>query len=99
MAMVTANEEGTTRRVLTRAQSNIAPDDGGVAYSLDLVMIGGGIAATHAVRDGVIEGTARQVKADADGAGYSWATVRRVQKTVVITAVKDGMKEGWTWQL
>lgn len=62
MVMVTAKEEGTTRRVLTRAQSNIAPDDGGVAYSLDLVMIGGGIAATHAVRDGVIEGTARQSK-------------------------------------
>lgn len=41
----------------------------------------------------------RQIKADADGAGYAWATVRRAQNTLGITAVKGGMKEGWTWQL
>ncbi|WP_426117229.1 AAA family ATPase [Massilia sp. PWRC2] len=135
MVLVTAKEEGSTRRVLARAKSNIAPDDGGVAYSLDLVTIDGGIAATRAVWDGVIEGTAReilgdvehddseeagekqdaerflrglldegpvptrQIKADADGAGYAWATVRRAQKALGITAVKGGMKEGWTWQL
>ncbi len=61
MVLVTAKEEGSTRRVLARAKSNIAPDDGGVAYSLDLVAIGGGIAATHAVWDGVIDGTAREI--------------------------------------
>lgn len=135
MVLVTAKEEGSTRRVLARAKSNIAPDDGGVVYSLDLVTIGGDIAATHAVWDGIIEGTAReilgevehddsedagekqdaerflrdllddgpvptrQIKADADGAGYAWATVRRAQKSLGITAVKGGMKEGWTWQL
>jgi putative DNA primase/helicase len=135
MVLVTAKEEGSARRVLARAKSNIAPDDGGVAYSLDLVTIDGGIAATRAVWDGIIEGTARdilgaveyeetddgsdrqdaeqflrdlladgpvptrQIKADADGAGYSWATIRRAQKAMGITAVKGGMKEGWTWQL
>jgi putative DNA primase/helicase len=124
MVLVTAKEEGSIRRVLARAKSNIAPDDGGVAYSLDLVTIEGGIAATRAVWDGVIEGTARdilgaveyegtedgsdrqdaeqflrdlladgpvptrQVKSDADGAGYSWATIRRVQKAMGITALK-----------
>jgi len=41
----------------------------------------------------------RQIKADADGAGYAWATVRRAQKALGIMAVKGGMKEGWTWQL
>jgi putative DNA primase/helicase len=61
MVLVTAKEEGSSRRVLARAKSNIAPDDGGVAYSIDLVTIGGGIAATHAVWDGVIEGTAREI--------------------------------------
>lgn len=66
MVLVTAKEEGSTRRVLARAKSNIAPDDGGVAYSLDLVTIGGDIAATHAVWDGVIEGTAREILGDVE---------------------------------
>jgi len=61
MVLITAKEEGSSRRVLARAKSNIAPDDGGVAYSIDLVTIGGGIAATYAVWDGVIEGTAREI--------------------------------------
>ena len=61
MVLVTAKEEGSNRRVMARAKSNIAPDDGGVAYSLDLVTIAGGIQATHAVWDGVIEGTAREI--------------------------------------
>jgi putative DNA primase/helicase len=61
MVLVTAKEEGSARRVLARAKSNIAPDDGGVAYSLDLVAIEGGIAATRAAWEGVIEGTAREI--------------------------------------
>ncbi|WP_426192572.1 AAA family ATPase [Massilia sp. DWR3-1-1] len=66
MVLVTAKEEDSTRRVLARAKSNIAPDDGGVAYSLDLVTIAGGIAATHAVWDGIIEGTAREILGDVE---------------------------------
>jgi putative DNA primase/helicase len=66
MVLVTAKEEGSTRRVLARAKSNIAPDDGGVAYSLDLVTIEGDIAATRAVWDGVIEGTAREILGDVE---------------------------------
>jgi len=61
MVPVTVKEEGGTHRVLARAKLNIAPDDGGVAYSLNLVTIGSGIAATHAVRDGIIEGTTREM--------------------------------------
>lgn len=61
MVLVTAKEEGSNRRVLARAKSNIAPDDGGVAYSLNLIAITGGIEATHAVWEGVIEGTAREI--------------------------------------
>src|SRR5471032_3082339 len=135
MVLVTAKEEGSNRRVMARAKSNIAPDDGGVAYSLELATIAGGIEATHAVWAGAIEGTAReilgdvehddseggcerldaeqflrdlladgplptrQIKADADGAGYSWATVRRAQKALGVAAIKGGMKEGWTWRL
>lgn len=135
MVLVTAKEEGGNRRVMARAKSNIAPDDGGIAYSLQLVSIAGGIETTRAAWDGVIEGTAReilgdvehdetddggdrqdaeqflrdlladgplatrQIKADADGAGYAWATIRRAQKALGIVATKGGMKEGWAWAL
>lgn len=66
MVLVTAKEEGSNRRVMARAKSNIAPDDGGVAYSLDLVTIAGGIEATHAVWEGAIEGTAREILGDVE---------------------------------
>lgn len=61
MVLVAAKEEGGSRRVLARAKSNIAPDDGGVGYFLDLTTIDGGIETTHVMWDGVIEGTAREI--------------------------------------
>ncbi|WP_082033883.1 AAA family ATPase [Pseudomonas sp. PI1] len=41
----------------------------------------------------------KQVKADADGAGHAWATVRRAQKVIGAEAKKQGMGSGWCWQL
>lgn len=64
---------------------------------------GGGerIYAEQFLRDPLADGPlpTRQIKADADGDGYSWATVRRAQKPLGISAIKGGMKEGWTWRL
>ncbi|MEO4012271.1 AAA family ATPase [Pseudomonas rossensis] len=41
----------------------------------------------------------KQIKADADGAGHAWATIRRAQKVVGAEARKQGMGSGWAWQL
>lgn len=41
----------------------------------------------------------KQIKADADGAGHAWATVRRAQKAIGAEARKQGMGSGWAWQL
>lgn len=41
----------------------------------------------------------KQVKADADGAGHAWATVRRAQKVIGAEARKQEMGGGWAWQL
>ena len=41
----------------------------------------------------------KTIRADADGAGYSWATIRRAQKSIGIEALKEGMKAGWVWRL
>ncbi len=137
MVLVAAKEESGDRRVLARAKSNIAPDDGGVSYHLELVSIGDAIDATRVRWDGAIEGTAREilgdvehdengvedersdaeqflrgllsegpmptnaVKADADGAGYSWATIRRAQRAIGVQCVKQkGSKHShWLWRL
>lgn len=41
----------------------------------------------------------KQIRADAEGAGYSWRTIQRAQKALGIDAVKEGMKGGWVWKL
>lgn len=46
----------------------------------------------------------KQVRADADGAGFAWATVRRAQKRIGAEAVKEGgrlgdRKQQWVWRL
>ncbi len=41
--------------------------------------------------------SSKQVRADAGGAGYSWATVRRAQKALGIIPAKEGMKGPWMW--
>lgn len=43
----------------------------------------------------------KAIRADADGAGYSWATIRRAQKAIGVEAIKDGFGKGgqWMWRL
>ncbi|MBN3814389.1 hypothetical protein [Paraburkholderia sp. Ac-20347] len=39
MVLVTVKKKGAERRILARAESNIAPDDGGFAYALERVEV------------------------------------------------------------
>jgi putative DNA primase/helicase len=44
----------------------------------------------------------KTVKAEADGAGYSWATIRRAQKALDVEAVRTGglgRSGAWVWEL
>jgi putative DNA primase/helicase len=43
--------------------------------------------------------SSKQVRADTEGAGYSWVTIRRAQKALGIEPAKDGMKGSWAWKL
>ncbi|WGJ13746.1 hypothetical protein QEV83_13785 [Methylocapsa sp. D3K7] len=64
-----AAEDGTAgRRILARAKSNIGPDEGGFAYSLELVPMPGDatIEASVAVWGERIDGTARDMLAVAE---------------------------------
>jgi putative DNA primase/helicase len=94
MVLVTAKEEGSNRRVMARAKSNIAPDDGGVAYSLQLVAIAGGIEATHAVWEGAIEGTAREIlgEVEHDGGDEDGGVRRDLERLLVDLLAQNGGK-------
>jgi putative DNA primase/helicase len=133
MVLVTAKDEAAERRILARAKSNIAPDDGGVSYSLEQVETNG-IEASRIVWGAMIVGTARdilgdieqddeektgqddaheflvsiladgplrtkEIKLDADGAGYNWKMMQRAASRLGVEKRKLGMKEGWEWAL
>lgn len=42
---------------------------------------------------------AKAIRADAEGAGYSWATIKRAKKALGITPEKAGMRGPWEWFL
>nr|WP_281175934.1 AAA family ATPase [Paraburkholderia acidipaludis] len=118
MVLVTVKEEGAERRILARAKSNIAPDDGGFAYALERIEgsardILGEVeqdddeaqteqaGAEALLRDLLADGPlrARELKADADGAGFNWKTMQRAATRLGVEKRKIGMKEGWEWAL
>ena len=39
------------------------------------------------------------IKGDAEGSGFSWATIKRAKKALEIEPAKTGMKGGWVWAL
>ncbi len=60
------NDDGTDGRLLARAKNNLGPDSGGFAYSIELADIGNGISASRVLWGAPVEGTARELLADAD---------------------------------
>ncbi|RDK01625.1 AAA family ATPase [Paraburkholderia lacunae] len=133
MVLVAGKDEAAERRILARAKSNIAPDDGGVSYTLEQIETDG-IEASRVVWGELIEGTARDIlgdveetdtekgpreeakeflaavlsdgpvnakelRKDADGAGFSWPTIHRAASELGVEKRKLGMKEGWVWAL
>lgn len=65
MVLIAGKDETAERRILARAKSNIAPDDGGVAYSLELAETGG-ITASRVVWGALIDGSARDILGDVE---------------------------------
>lgn len=65
-AKVQADEGDEPRRVLVRAKSNIGPDDGGFAYSLDRVEVAPDVEGQRVVWLEALQGSARDVLAEAE---------------------------------
>lgn len=87
--------EGAARDLLSTAEVSDDPEERDALA--DAVEFLHGLLA-----DGPVP--AKQIRADADGAGHHWATVRRAQKMLKVEAVKEGgrfgdKKQQWTWRL
>jgi putative DNA primase/helicase len=68
MKLPPEDQGASERRVLMRAKSNIGPDDGGFAYTLSQVELDAhpGVFGSRVVWGAPIEGTAREVLAEAE---------------------------------
>ena len=93
-AKVKAGDDGEPRRVLVRAKSNIGPDDGGFAYSLDRIEVAPEVEGQRVLWLEALEGSARDVlaeaEADPDGDDESSALAEAVQ--FLRSELRDGPK-------
>ena len=97
-AKVKAGADSEPRRVLVRAKSNIGPDDGGFAYSLDRVEVAPEVEGQRVLWLEALEGSARDVlaeaEADPDGDDDSSALADAVQ--FLRSELRDGAKQAKT---
>jgi putative DNA primase/helicase len=82
--------EGEARELLATADAT--GDDGEGGSLNDAKEFLSGLLANGPLPSKIIKG-------DADGAGYSWATIRRAKKALGIETSKAGMKGGWEWAI
>ncbi len=89
MVLVTAKEQDTSRRVLARAKSNIAKDDGGVTYTIEPITIQAGIETTCAMWGDIIEGTARDILGEVEIYESDDVSARDELKHMLADLLKD----------
>lgn len=82
--------EGAARELLATADSTSDDGEGGTLAEAKSFL-------ADLLADGPVP--VKAIKADADGAGYSWASIRRAQKAIGAEASKEGMKAGWVWSI
>ena len=83
--------EGSARELLGQADTQGGQDDEGDSPA-DVERF---IRACLA--DGPV--SARQMQADANGAGHSWGRVKRAASRIGVERKKEGFKAGWVWSL
>jgi len=86
---------GAARELLATADATSDDGEGGTLADAKRFL-------AELLEDGPL--AANAIKADANGAGYSWATIRRAQKSLGIEARKEGgrfgsSKQQWLWHL
>jgi putative DNA primase/helicase len=88
--LVAAKQEDSDLRVLARAKSNIAMDDGGCSYSIEECAISDGIATTRVIWGGKIEGSARDILAEVERVDNEKTSEREDAEQFLISLLADG---------
>ncbi|WP_339730814.1 AAA family ATPase [uncultured Pseudomonas sp.] len=88
--LVAAKQEDSDLRVLARAKSNIAVDDGGCSYSIDECSIDGGITTTRVLWGDKIEGCARDILADVERVDNEETNEKKDAEQFLISLLADG---------
>ncbi len=93
-AKVQADEGDDPRRVLVLAKSNIGPDEGGFAYSLDRVEVAPEIEGQRVVWLEALQGSARDVLAEAEANpdAYDESSARDEAVQFLRSELRDGPK-------
>ena len=82
--------EGGARELLATADATSDDGEGGTLADAKSFL-------ADLLADGPLSN--KEIRSDADGAGYPWGSIRRAQKALGVEAFKDGMKGGWKWKL
>lgn len=90
MVLVTVKEEGAERRILARAKSNIAPDDGGFAYALARIEVAAGIPTNAVIWGERIEGSARDILGEVEQEDDERKTLRDEAREFLAGLLADG---------
>lgn len=93
MVLVTVKEEGAERRILARAKSNIAPDDGGFTYALERVEVQAGIRTNTVIWGERIEGSAREILGEVEQDDDDRTTLRGEAREFLAGLLADGPME------
>lgn len=91
MVLVAGKDEAAERRILARAKSNIAPDDGGVSYTLEQTDVEG-IQASRVVWGEMIQGTARDILGDVEQQDDEERTGQEEAQEFLASLLSDGPK-------
>lgn len=88
--LVAAKQEDSELRVLARAKSNIAVDDGGCSYSIEERTLDGGITTTRVVWGKKIEGSARDILAEVERVENDAASEREDAESFLVSLLSGG---------
>ncbi|WP_082102893.1 AAA family ATPase [Robbsia andropogonis] len=91
MVLVAAKDDAAERRILARAKSNIAPDDGGISYTLEQVDASG-IEASRVVWGELVEGSARDILGDVEAFDDEEKTDQEEAQDFLAGMLADGPK-------
>lgn len=85
-----AQLNGSARELLSAAETSYDANDGGSLSE-----------ARQFLRDLLSAGpvAAKMVRAEADGAGQSWASIRRAKTALGVEVRKSGMEGPWVWAM